>query len=68
MKGEFSLNKLTNSWNLENLILSSEKSELILTGTWERNDHLNFYLNLLLYTKYGSILVMFPNLYNLASS
>jgi len=46
MKGEFSLKKLTNSWNLENLRLSSEKSELILNGTWEKNDHLNFYVNL----------------------
>ena len=46
MKGEFSLKRLTNSWNLENLRLSSDESELILTGTWEKNDHLNFYLNL----------------------
>ena len=36
MKGEFSLKRLTNSWNLENLRLSSDESELILTGTWEK--------------------------------
>ncbi len=46
MKGEYSLKKLPKSWILENLKLTGEKSELILTGTWQSNDHLNFYLNL----------------------